>query len=160
MKKFTIQALALVVVMLIALAYATAKLPVVPFTHQQTKQSELKVGDTYVKIEVADTPSKRQKGLGGRESLASDSGMLFVFQETKKYNFWMKDTKFPLDLIWIRSGVVVDILKKMVPPMPGQADETLPIYTSNETVDMALEVNSGFVDQHGIKVGDKIELNK
>lgn len=158
MKKFTIQAAFLVIIMMAALAFATAKIPQIPLpnTTQKSNFSEVKINDLVVKVEIADTQSKRQKGLGDRESLATDSGMLFIFPETKKYNFWMKGLKFPLDIIWIRAGVVVDVIKNAEPPLSGQADETLPIYTSNELIDSVIEVNAGFVDQQNIKVGDKV----
>lgn len=113
---------------------------------------------TIVRIELAETPDKRAKGLGGRTSLASDSGMLFVFNKPSKYQFWMKEMKIPLDFIWIKGDQVVDILANVPPPQPNQSDQTLPIYAPVTDVDRVLEVNSGFVASNSIKVGDKLKL--
>lgn len=119
---------------------------------------QLKVGASLVKIELANTTELRAKGLGGRDSLDPDSGMLFVFEKPGKYQFWMKGMKFPLDLIYIREAKVVDILEKVPPPQPGQTEASLARYQPVTDVDMVLEVNAGFVASHTIKVGDKVFL--
>lgn len=160
MKKFVIQFIFLVIVIFAALYLATSKNLDVPFIPQVAKSSQVKINDLTLNVEIADTDSKRKKGLGEREFLASDSGMLFIFPNEGVYQFWMKGLSFPLDLIWIKGGQVVDIIRNAVPPTPGQTDETLPLYAPNQSVDMVLEVNAGFVDSYGIKVGDKIEVIK
>src|SRR5690349_12394377 len=53
-------------------------------------------------VVVAKTPEEREKGLSGRDSLAQNSGMLFVFDHPDTYTFWMKGMKFPLDMIFIK----------------------------------------------------------
>jgi uncharacterized membrane protein (UPF0127 family) len=58
-----------------------------------------------VKVEIADTPEKRQVGLMFREKLEKNSGMLFVFEEEQYVNFWMKNMKIPLDIIFISESL-------------------------------------------------------
>ena len=58
-------------------------------------------GGTIIQAELADTPQKRAEGLMYREHLADDRGMLFTFSQAQAWVFWMKNTKIPLDLIWI-----------------------------------------------------------
>lgn len=162
MKKFTIQIIILLIIIFLSLAIATSRIqttiPFTPFTPQREVTTKVKIGGREISVELADTKEKRAKGLGGRENLASNSGMLFIFPKEDKYQFWMKEVKFPLDLIWIRKTEVVDIIKDAKPPEPGQKDETLPIYLPREPVDMVLEVTGGFVDMHNIKIGDTIEI--
>lgn len=162
MKKFVIQIIILLAVILGSLYLAYNQDMITSFLPSKTPttQQKLKIDDTTVNIEVADTPTKRSKGLSGREILASDSGMLFTFPEAKKYQFWMKDMKIPLDFIFIREGKVVDILTKVLPPVPNQAKETLPIYEPISPIDMLLEVNGGFVLSTNIKIGDEVFLIK
>lgn len=117
---------------------------------------DIKIGSTVIKVEVADDSSKRKIGLGGRDSLATDTGMLFVFDSPVKPQFWMKNVKFPLDIIWIKNMTVVDIIKNAAVPPPDVADDALPRYVPNQEVDMVLEVNAGFVDSKGIQNGDTI----
>lgn len=156
MKKFVIQAIFLIIVTFIALAIYASKITTLPFAPERPKTGTVQINNVKVNTEVVDTASKRKQGLGGRQSLASDSGMLFVFEKPDIYKFWMKGLTFPLDLIWIRDQKVVDIIKNATPPMPGQNDETLPLYAPNQPIDKVLEVNAGFVDQNGVKVGDTV----
>lgn len=110
------------------------------------------IGDHVVNIEIADTQSKRNQGLSGRESLAENLGMLFVFENEGKHTFWMKDMKFALDFIWIRDGKVVEITSD-VPVLP------LETYEPVELIDSMLEVNSGFASKNTIKVGDSVRVD-
>lgn len=54
-----------------------------------------------IKAEVVDNEEARMKGLSGRDNLADDEGMFFVFEKSDIYPFWMKDMKFAIDIIWI-----------------------------------------------------------
>lgn len=126
--------------------------------NQNLKQQQLKIGESIINIEVADTSGERSKGLSGRESLASSSGMLFVYPESKQYRFWMKDMKFNIDIIFIDNGKVEDFIKDVSAPNPGQKDQDLPVYQPQKPIDMVLEVNSGFVDRQQIKIGDTVYL--
>lgn len=162
MRKFWIQITILLIVSLGAL-YLSYHLDLVePFLPVKPKISEtkIKVGEVVLKIEVADSASKRSKGLSGRESLASDSGMLFIFPQEKKYQFWMKGMKFPLDFIFIRGGKVVDLLRSIPTPSPAQQDQSLPLYEPVVPINMMLEVNSGFIDARQIQIGETVYLIK
>ena len=104
-----------------------------------------------VPVEVADTDEERQMGLMGRDALAEDAGMLFVFDAEQQLSFWMKDTLIPLSIAFMDSeGRIVDI-QDMQP-----LDETP--HLSAEPAQYALEVNQGFFGTRGIQVGDSVEL--
>lgn len=124
----------------------------------QSIPTQLKINDSLINVEVANTQESRTQGLGGRESLASNSGMLFEFEKSGKYGFWMKGMLFPLDFIWINGNKVVDLLPNVAPPSPNQDPSTLPIFEPVVEVDKVLEVNSGFIMDHNIKVGDEVTL--
>lgn len=123
-----------------------------------TARDQVKIGDTLINVEISDTPEKRNKGLSGRGSIASDSGMLFVFDNPTKPRFWMKDMKFPIDIIYISNQKVVDLLKNIPPPSPNQSDDTLLLYEPVTIIDQAVEVNGGFVSSHGISIGDTVQV--
>ncbi len=126
--------------------------------NQGLKKQQIKINNTVVSIEVADTAATRSRGLSGREKLATDSGMLFVYPETKIYRFWMKEMKFPLDMIFINNGSVVDILKDVPAPELSKKEQDLIIYQPKTPINMMLEVNAGFADKNQIKVGDGVFL--
>lgn len=52
-------------------------------------------------VEIADTSAKRENGLMDRTFMSGDYGMLFIFPSSNLYNFRMKDTFIPLDMVWI-----------------------------------------------------------
>src|SRR3989344_3255823 len=69
-----------------------------------------KFGGVSLRIEYATTEIERERGLGGRESIPNDYGMLFVFPKDDVYGIWMKDTLVPLDIFWLDAqGQVVSM---------------------------------------------------
>jgi uncharacterized membrane protein (UPF0127 family) len=122
------------------------------------QEKSITVGSITVQVEVSNTESAREKGLGGRTSLPAESGMLFVF-DTKKVNpiFWMKDMLIPLDMIWIKDNKITKIDKNIPAPTPGISDSNLTKYSAG-SVDYVLEVNGGFSDTNNVKVGDPVTL--
>lgn len=110
-------------------------------------------GRTFT-IEVADTAAKREKGLGDRDALAADHGMYFPFESEQYWVFWMKGMRFPIDIIWIRQGKVVDI-EASVPPPKGLPLET---YSPIQPADAVLELNAGMAAEIGLEAGDAIDL--
>lgn len=159
-KKFLIQVVGLLIITFTSLAIWTGKLPDLPFLPKPPKATEVIIKDVKINVLVADTPALRKQGLGGRESLGSNEGMLFVFPKADKTVFWMKGLKFPLDIIWIRGKKVVDIIKNVPPPLEGQTDDQLPRYMPKENVDMVLEVNGGFADANNIQIGDTVIIQQ
>jgi uncharacterized protein len=115
----------------------------------------LRVGDATVRVEVAADEASRQLGLGGRDSLAADRGMLFVLAD-RSPAFWMKGMRFPIDIIWIDADRVVDVSRSV--PAPAGADAPLPTYSPDRPADLALEVNSGWAKRHGVARGDRVRL--
>ncbi|MBI2196597.1 DUF192 domain-containing protein [Candidatus Daviesbacteria bacterium] len=160
MKKFIFQ-FALLVIGIFAVLFFYQKNPDLsglPFVPERSVFKELQINSVKLKVEIADTQSKRSKGLGGREALASDEGMLFIFPKTERHPFWMKGLSFPLDFIWIRGEVVVDLFQNIQPPTPDQPDESLPIYQSKEEVDQVLEVLGGTAAGLKLKIGDMVKV--
>lgn len=109
-------------------------------------------------IEVADTAEKRSKGLGYRDNLATNSGMLFIHDKPQKYTYWMKGMRFPIDIIWIRDNQIVDIIANIPIPIEGQTDETLEKYAPITEANRVLELNAGEAELNNIQKGDKIVI--
>ncbi len=105
----------------------------------------------YVDAEIADNMVTRAKGLMGRKSLGENQGMLFVFDSTGLYPFWMLNTSISLDAIFIaENGTVVDIIQ-MEPC--GLNPTSCPRYIPKADSRYVLEVNKGFAERHGIAIG-------
>lgn len=116
--------------------------------------SQVKIDENVFLVEIANDPAEMVKGLSGRESLAGNRGMLFLFGAPTIQTFWMKGMNFPLDIIWIKGNTVAGFAKN-APPDNSQAPA---IYASPEPVDKVLEINAGLVKKLGINVGDKISV--
>jgi uncharacterized membrane protein (UPF0127 family) len=103
-----------------------------------------------VEAEFADTEAKKERGLMFRKSLPEYSGMLFVFDPPAQATFWMKNTRIPLSIGFIdREGRILEI-RSMKP-----FDQTIISSISNR-VAYALEVNLGWFDRHGVRLGARI----
>lgn len=111
-------------------------------------------GKVQVNVEIADTPSEIQTGLMYRDRLGRSSGMLFVFGDEAKRSFWMKNTKIPLDMMFIYENGTIQEIKKNVQPC---LEDPCSSYPSKYPSKYVLEVNSGFSERNGIEVGDRIE---
>ncbi len=106
-----------------------------------------------VRVEVADTPELRARGLMFREELPEGTGMLFVFPSETTSPFWMKNTPISLDLIFIKQGEIVSLIENAVP-----YDETLLDPDASYTT--ALEVPGGYASRHEVRVGDRVEWRR
>lgn len=103
--------------------------------------------------ELADTETKRAKGLAGHEPLKENEGMLFLHPSPDRYGYWMKGMTFPIDIIWLNSTSVVDTDTHLQPQT-----SSFIIYQPSEPSDRVLEVSAGFIDRHNIKVGDILDI--
>jgi hypothetical protein len=104
-------------------------------------------------VEIADSPVRWYIGLRGRESMPEDQGMLFVYPEEAPRTFTMANTPIPLSIAFIDSERRIIDIQDMKP-----FDGDPPGYDSAEPAQYALEVNRGFFEKRGVKVGDRIEL--
>ena len=108
-----------------------------------------------IEVEVADTPQKRQLGLGFRDYLAPKEGMLFVFQQRKEQHFWMKNMLIPIDIIWIDNYRIIHIEEFVSPP---QQNEKPPILGSHgKKSNFVLELAAGQVKELSLRTGQSVE---
>lgn len=122
-----------------------------PFFSERYGLTKLDVGGTGVLVEVAATDDARARGLGGREHMRFDRGMLFVFDTTGKYPIWMKGMQFPLDVYWINEdGVIVDMWQN------AQPSSYPSIYAPHNEARYILEVIAGFSEVYNIQTGDVV----
>ncbi len=117
----------------------------------------IKIGDQYIVADTANTEAKRDKGLSGRDSIGINEGMYFIFDTPGLYGFWMKDMKFPIDLVWISDGKIVGFEENMQPPADiNVLDSKLENYLPPEPVDRVLELHAGRVGLLKANIGDPI----
>jgi hypothetical protein len=157
--------IALILVFIIAVFFLINQ-----FTENTVSENikSIKIAGQNIKVELVISEKAQTKGLSEREKLEENTGMLFVFENPNKYSFWMKDMKFPIDIIWLapleggnREEVKVVYIKKDARPEsypetfePEDVPTQFGIPTSVGTK-YVLEVLSGFSEKNNLKVGEK-----
>ncbi len=117
--------------------------------------AQVQIGQQMISLEVAKTPEQRSRGLMYRTELASDRGMLFLFETTESLSFWMKDTLIPLDIVFLKDGEV----KHIAVAVPCRT-RSCPLYSSQTPVNQVLELPAGKTRALGIKVGDRLSFQQ
>ena len=101
-------------------------------------------------VDLADTKLKREIGLQCKKELKENEGMLFIWKLEDQRYFWMKNTKFYLDIIFINSKLeIIDIFFNAKP-------YNLDVITSDKKSKYILELNAGVLKQLDFKIGDKV----
>lgn len=107
-----------------------------------------RIGGRVIEVERAVTGEQRMHGLSARGGLAKDTGMLFVFTNDDTYGFWMKDMRFPIDIIWLDASYTIVDMEERVEPA------TYPtVFYPSAPARYVLEVPAGFVQEHGLSIG-------
>lgn len=110
---------------------------------------ETATGAVTFAIEIADEPNERSRGLMFRDSLDENAGMLFIYPQPRIASFWMKNTRIPLDMIFIEEGgEIISIAPETVPFSLSPVRSPVP-------VTLILEIDGGDAARLGIAVGDK-----
>ncbi len=116
------------------------------------KYAKIIINRKALKVEIADTAKKREKGLMDKKSLPENEGMLFIFEEPKILHFWMKNTSIPLSIAFINENFEIIQIEDMYPY------DIVNIHSSKAPAKYALEVNQGWFERNNIKVGSKIKI--
>lgn len=116
-----------------------------------TYTAKVILGDKTFNVDVAETKYFLEKGLSGRDGLGTDEGMFFIFKKPSNYGFWMKDMKFPIDIIWIGQDFRIVHIEKSVFP------NTYPkVFYPNAPSQYVLEVSAGQSEALNLKNGDLV----
>jgi len=118
------------------------------------------VGDTPVRVLLAISSAEQQLGLGYRNGLELDTGMLFVNEEAGQQTFWMKGMRFCLDIIWIEDGRIAGAAESVCPDPPGTQDLDRARFHSPGPVTFVLEMPAGWLDAHGYGPGTPVDLSQ
>lgn len=137
---------------------------------ESNKYVTIQIGRKVYRLEIAATAEAWRQGLSNRRQLPANAGMLFRFDQPVLERFWMQGMQFPLDFIWLKDDVVVQIAENILPPCENSSKWALslnskPVCTKNVTIlepdqffDKVIELNAGEIKQSGIKIGDVITI--
>jgi len=112
----------------------------------------IKLGDISLLASIADTNATRELGLSGTTYLPEDEVKLFIFETSEKWNFWMKDMNYPIDIIWL------DEQKKVVHIENNVKSDSYPSYFLPPVpAKFVIETNAGFAEAKQILLGTEAE---
>lgn len=108
---------------------------------------------SVLQVEVMVDPEDRAMGLMYRPSLARDRGMLFVFDRTEFHSIWMKNCRFPIDILWLDEERKVVHVAEAVPPCKA---DPCPVYSPLRKALYVVELNAGQARREGAVVGSSV----
>lgn len=114
----------------------------------------LTADNTALQVEIAETPQQQKTGLSHREQLKEGRGMLFVFNTDGSHPIWMKDMRFPIDIVWLDEMMTVVHIEQSIEP------ETYPrSFASPVPARYVLEVPAGYTNRR-ISINDTLLLEE
>ncbi len=123
-----------------------------PATTQSTLPTvPMKIGSRTFTLEVAADEYTRERGLMERDSMPADHGMIFVFSSDTSGGFWMKNTRIPLDILFVEAGGKIVSVHTMKP-------FDLNTTPSGGDYRYAIELNAGAATEAGVKAGDHLDI--
>ncbi len=141
------------VLLVLALVGAAAYYLLLP---QLQPHVTLRLGDGVFAAQVADTPEKRTKGLSGTYNLRDSQAMLFVFDSDDKWPIWMKDVRYPIDIVWLDKDKKVVYIVKNAPPESYPYESFAPKQDARYVVELA----AGTVGKKKIAIGKMAEFDE
>jgi uncharacterized protein len=112
---------------------------------------------SLIYAELADTPIKRAQGLMFREQLPPNRGMLFAFGDLQSWSFWMKNTRIPLDIVWMDDKRKIVHIERNV-QICTKTDDTCPQYRSNDGAMFVLELAGGRAEALDLQKGKRLDF--
>lgn len=120
------------------------------------KKTTVTIDKQIFSVIVAKSDSDKEKGLSVKSSIGQNEGMLFPFAKEGYYAFWMKDMKFPIDIIFVNKNRIITIYQNV--PAPKSPSESLSLYKPEMPIDTVLEINAGLSKKYNFKKGDEVKI--
>lgn len=148
----------------------------------EVKKETVSIGGRTFKLELAADAKSRFKGLSGREEIAADGGMLFVFPNPQpRLYFVMRDCPIPIDIIFLDgTGRIVamhamvpepprtEVEKALAPARPDQPEwewtnadyeSRLKKYPSRHDAQFVIEIKGGLLEELKLEEGQRINID-
>jgi uncharacterized membrane protein (UPF0127 family) len=120
------------------------------------KTPQVVINNHTFNLEIAKTEKEQEIGLAKYKNIPQNFGMLFPFEKPNYHSFWMKNMKFPIDIIFIRDNKIIKIFNNV--PAPKSNNEQLSIYTPDQFSDTVLEINAGLSDKYNFQKNESIVI--
>src|SRR5918992_2824456 len=112
------------------------------------RQVNVTMNGLVLVADIAATDEQRTKGLSVKDRLGENEAMLFVFDNEAEHSFWMKNMKFPIDIIWLDSDKTIVHIEHNLQPCSFEL--LCPTYKPNVESLYVLETVGGFAEKYDI----------
>jgi uncharacterized protein len=148
--KYVFIGLGLFAIVLLSVALEPKK-PAPSAPQQALPRGTVVAGTTTIAVEVANTHQTRRQGLSGRTALPEGTGMLFAFEQEGEWGIWMKDMRFPIDIVWMDSaGRVLTVAHNVSPATYPNS------FYPDAPARYVLELPAGYAAARGIAEGTEL----
>ena len=121
------------------------------------RQVNVTMNGLVLVADIAATDEQRTKGLSVKDRLGENEAMLFVFDNEAEHSFWMKNMKFPIDIIWLDSDKTIVHIEHNLQPCSFEL--LCPTYKPNVESLYVLETVGGFAEKYDIVKGTMVEFD-
>lgn len=137
--------------------FAQGFLKNIPIPLHHYLRADIAINNYHLKADIAGTAQQQQTGLAIKSTLQENEAMLFPFATENYQAFWMKDMKFPIDIMWIDKNNTIVYVQPNLPPCIS--DQNCPVYQPKFKIIYVLEVVAGFAQKHRVVVGEtKVDM--
>lgn len=144
----------LIIIILIALAIVFLLFFITKPNNNKGIISKVCIGEKCFNVQIADTEAEREKGLMFVSSMPENEGMLFVFDREGIYEFWMKNTFIPLDMIWFDENMQIVYIENNAMPCGDNCKTINPNISSKYVV----EINGNLSNLYNFAIGQKVKF--
>ncbi len=120
------------------------------------RQVNITVNDVKLVADIAATSDQRSKGLSVKDTLNENEGMLFVFSTEREHSFWMKNMKFPIDIIWLDDDQEVVHVEHSLEPCIS--DSFCPTHKPDRNSLYVLETVAGFAERYNVTDNTNVDF--
>jgi uncharacterized protein len=120
-------------------------------------KAKVSINGLQLSAEIPTTRELMAKGLAVKNELREDESMLFVFEEPSRHSFWMKDMRFPIDIMWVDGNGRIVHIEENLEPCP--LAPICPGYAPSTDSQYVLETVSGFAQRHNIGLGTEVKID-
>lgn len=151
MKKLIFAYIFLIIAIIIAAVLKSGNI-----TPNPNSSPSITINNKKINLILAKTQSEKEIGLSNKQNLDKDTGMLFIFAKKDYPSFWMRNMKFPIDIIFIDDNKIVDMYQNA---QPAKNETNAPVYKPKNKANYVLEMNANTARENNFKIGDKVSIN-
>lgn len=150
--------LSFVLLLLVVGALALLNTDVVDQLKTRINPSYAEIHNRRFSLTLAKTDKERVIGLSNTQRISQGEGMLFIFDKKGHFPFWMRNMKFPIDIIFIDTNTIVDIYENLKSASATADISQIPVFRPKKEANYVLEINAGLSKKYNFKVGDKVTI--